>query len=82
MQPSDHKEYEMPQSPLAVGVHEAARLLGISPRTVANLIARGELPSRRIGRRRVIPVALLEAFLKRDHQTGKRKGAVPAGEER
>jgi excisionase family DNA binding protein len=51
---------------LAVGVPEAARRLGLSPRTVATLVARRELPSRKVGRRRIIPVAALEAFIGRD----------------
>lgn len=54
---------------LAVSVREAARRLGVSPRTVATLISRGELVSRKIGRRRVIPTDALEKFLRRDHQT-------------
>jgi excisionase family DNA binding protein len=54
---------------LAVNVPEAARRLGVSPRTIATLIARGELLSRKIGRRRVIPVEALEKFLRRDHPT-------------
>jgi excisionase family DNA binding protein len=45
---------------LAVGVAEAARRLGVSHRTVGYLIARGELYSLKIGRRRVIPVSALE----------------------
>jgi excisionase family DNA binding protein len=55
---------------LAVNVAEAARRLGVSPRTLATLIASKELPSRKIGRRRVIPVRSLEDFLRRDHATG------------
>jgi excisionase family DNA binding protein len=55
---------------LACNVAEAARLLGVSPRTIATLVARKELPSRKIGRRRVIPIAALEIFLARDHATG------------
>jgi excisionase family DNA binding protein len=54
---------------LAVGIPEAARRLGVSARTVASLVARRELTSRRIGRRRLIPVRALEEFLRRDHQT-------------
>lgn len=54
---------------LAVNVPEAARRLGVSPRTVATLVARKELPSRKIGRRRVIPTRALEEFLRRDHPT-------------
>jgi excisionase family DNA binding protein len=60
---------------LAVNVPEAARRLGISPRTVAALVASKELPSRKIGRRRVIPVRALEDFLRRDHRTGNEKGS-------
>jgi len=59
------------QDVVAVGMIEAARRLGVSPRTVATLVARKELPSRRIGRRRVIPVRALEEFLDRDHVTSR-----------
>jgi excisionase family DNA binding protein len=52
---------------LAVNVPEAARRLGISPRTLATLLAQRRLPSRRIGRRRLIPVRALEEFLLQDH---------------
>jgi excisionase family DNA binding protein len=44
---------------MAVGVAEAARRLGLSPRTVATLIGRRELPSRKVGRRRIIPISAL-----------------------
>jgi excisionase family DNA binding protein len=56
------------QGVLAVGVSEAARRLGISPRTMTNLVRNKEIVSRKIGRRRVIPVTALEQFLRRDHQ--------------
>ncbi len=52
---------------LAVSVSEAARRLGVSARTIATLIARKELGSRKIGRRRIVPVASLDAFLRKDH---------------
>ena len=52
---------------LAVGMVEAARRLGLSVRTVATLVSRHELPSRKVGRRRIIPVLALEAFVERDH---------------
>jgi excisionase family DNA binding protein len=52
---------------LAVGITEAARRLGLSPRTVATLLSRQELPSRKVGRRRIIPVQALEAFLRNEH---------------
>jgi excisionase family DNA binding protein len=48
---------------LAVNIPEAARRLGLSIRTVATLVSRRELASRKVGRRRIIPVAALEAFV-------------------
>ncbi len=65
---------------VAVNVPEAARRLGISPRTVATLLAQKELPSRKIGRRRVIPIRALEEFIRRDHATSRapRKGMMTA----
>ena len=53
---------------LAVGMAEAARRLGLSTRTVATLVLRHELPSRKVGRRRIIPIAALEVFVQRDHR--------------
>jgi excisionase family DNA binding protein len=55
------------QEVLAVDIPEAARRLGLSTRTVAALVSRQELSSRKVGRRRIIPVAALEAFLNQDH---------------
>lgn len=52
---------------LAVGIAEAARRLSLCPRTITNLIRAKELASRKIGRRRVIPVSALESLLRRDH---------------
>jgi excisionase family DNA binding protein len=52
---------------VAVGLSEAARRLGLSTRTVATLVLRNELPSRKVGRRRIIPVLALEAFVRSDH---------------
>jgi len=51
---------------LAIGISEAARRLGISARTLASLIAENRIPSCKIGRRRIVPVAALEAFV--NHQ--------------
>jgi excisionase family DNA binding protein len=52
---------------LAIGISEAARRLGLSTRTVATLVSRRQLASRKVGRRRIIPVVALEAFVKIDH---------------
>jgi excisionase family DNA binding protein len=57
----------MPEDVLAVNVTEAARRLSVSPRTVATLLAQKKLPSLKVGRRRIVPVAALEAFIRSDH---------------
>jgi len=49
---------------LAVGMDEAARRLGLSRRTVATLVSQRQLASCKVGRRRIIPVLALEAFLR------------------
>jgi excisionase family DNA binding protein len=61
---------------IAVGISEAARRLGISARTLATLIAQNELPSCKVGRRRIIPVAALEAFVSRGYQIPRSKGKM------
>jgi excisionase family DNA binding protein len=48
---------------LVLSVTEAARLLGISRALAYELVARGELPSLRLGRRIVVPRRALEALL-------------------
>ena len=55
----------------AIDIREAARRLSLSPRTVATLISSQELPSRKVGRRRIIPVAALEAFISGDRSIGR-----------
>jgi excisionase family DNA binding protein len=63
------------QEQLAVNIPEAARRLGLSIRTVAALVSRRELASRKVGRRRIIPVAALEAFVRGDPNSGRVKPA-------
>jgi len=46
---------------------EGARILGLSLRTVQNLIAKKHIPVRRIGRRVLLHYKDLEAFARRDH---------------
>jgi excisionase family DNA binding protein len=48
--------------PLLVGLDEAAELLGLSERTVARLVADGELPSLKVGRRRLFSLRRLEEW--------------------
>lgn len=48
-------------TPIAIKAHEAAKLLGISRRTVQLLAKRGEIPHRRIGKLYLFsPIALQE----------------------
>jgi hypothetical protein len=56
-----------PTQKIAVGIREAAAMLSISPRSVQNHIRLKTLKARKIGRRTVIPVRSLEAFLRIDH---------------
>jgi hypothetical protein len=63
-QPQEHRQ------PLLVSKTEARWFLGnICMRTLEKLIARKELPVRRIGRRAFIPYSALVAFARRDHAT-------------
>ncbi|MGH9281615.1 MAG: helix-turn-helix domain-containing protein [Acidimicrobiales bacterium] len=48
---------------LTLTVEEAARLLGISRALGYELVARGEVPSIRLGRRIVVPRRALDALL-------------------
>lgn len=50
-------------SPILIDRVEVARLLGVSPGTVDNLRRRGELPSVKIGTRRLFDVADLRALI-------------------
>lgn len=68
----------MNEQRLAVDIREAARRLSLSPRTVANLVASRQLPSRKVGRRRIISVSALEAFVG-NRQTNSPKGHTSEG---
>jgi excisionase family DNA binding protein len=46
--------------------HEAAEILGVSVRTIENLISKKMLTSRRIGRRRMVPYAACVQLARRD----------------
>ena len=67
------------QEQFALSRKDAALALGVSLRTIDYLLARGELRGRRIGRRIVIPKAMIETFLRHDHPTrtdGAKRGAA------
>jgi excisionase family DNA binding protein len=53
--------------PILVTKREAALALSVSVRTIENFIRRKQLPARKIGRRRLIPLLSLEAFARHDH---------------
>ena len=53
----------MEQRRLVMSVPDAAAALGISRAHAYELVARGELPSLRLGRRIVVPRAALESLL-------------------
>ncbi len=48
---------------LAVDAREAARMLSISPRHLGALVAAGDVPSLKLGRRRLFRVADLDRWL-------------------
>lgn len=50
---------------LALSVREAGAALGLSPRTVEELVRLGQVPVVRIGRRVLLPVAGLRRWLER-----------------
>ena len=50
-------------APLCLSVREAASALRISPRTVNRLVSCGELPSLKIGQRRLVARDALERFV-------------------
>ena len=54
---------------LALSKLDAARMLGVSIRTVDRLIALKQLPVRRLGRRVLIPRNSLQMLLRADHPT-------------
>ena len=54
---------------LAFSKLEAARMLGVSLRTVDRLIAMKQLPVRRLGRRVLVPRSGLQTLLRTDRRT-------------
>jgi len=70
----------MGNEPLLIGKKAAAQALGISPRSLDNLISSGELKTRRIGRRRLISWRALQEFARSDHMLPRRQDAEPVEE--
>lgn len=55
-----------PLQPLLVSVKEAADLFGVSVRHMVNLLDSGEIPSLRLGRRRLVAYAALVEHIERN----------------
>jgi excisionase family DNA binding protein len=66
---TETSEMERMTEALAMSKSEAARMLGVSLRTVDRLIALKHLPVRRLGRRVLIPRNGLQTLLRGDHST-------------
>jgi excisionase family DNA binding protein len=56
---------QLPAQPLAVGIARAAEMLGVCRNSIYSLLRTGQLRAVGIGRRRIIPVADLQDFLRR-----------------
>ena len=66
-----------PRAPerLALSMAEAGDLIGVSERTVQDLVTAGEIPHVRIGQRRVVlPVADLRSWLSANAEGGEKAG--------
>ena len=59
-------ETNLPQQPIAVSPDEAARLAGIGRTTLFAALAKGDLPSIKIGTRRLIRVDAIRDWLLRN----------------
>lgn len=57
---------------LALGIDEAARVIGVARSMLYEIVARGEIESFKLGRRRLILVNELKAFIERAAQEGAR----------
>jgi excisionase family DNA binding protein len=59
---------------LLVGVREAAKRLGLGRDTAYQLVREGRLHSVAVGRKRLVPVAELGAFIERETSNGNAPG--------
>lgn len=57
-------------SPIAVRPQQAAEMIGVSERTLRELMRQGELPYAKLDRAVLIQVSELEAFIERRTQKG------------
>ena len=63
---------QSPLSPICVGVDEAARLIGVARSMLYEMISKGDIQTFKLGRRRLIRVKTLEAFVRRQAKVNSR----------
>ena len=63
---------QSPLSPICVGVDEAARLIGVARSMLYEMISNGDIQTFKLGRRRLIRVKTLEAFVRRQAKVNSR----------
>ena len=63
---------QSPLSPICVGVDEAARLIGVARSMLYEMIANGDIQTFKLGRRRLVRVKTLEAFVRRQAKVNSR----------
>lgn len=68
--PTSEPSQQSPVPRYVLDIPEAAAALRISRAQLFRLIASGELPSIKIGKRRLVPVREVEAFISRQLQNG------------
>lgn len=56
---------DLHEKPRCLSMEDAAERLGVSKRTLDTLVHKGEVQSLKIGRRRVVPLRALEAYVER-----------------
>lgn len=67
----------MAEDRIALTVEEAAQRLGLTRKALYAHLAAGHIPSVRLGRRRLIPVAALEKWLTEQTTAGAGEGHHP-----
>lgn len=65
-----HREKTPPPATIAVRPQQAAEMIGVSERTLRELMRQGELPYAKLDRAVLISVSELEAFIERRTQMG------------
>ena len=59
-------------NPLSVGVEDGARMIGVARSMFYEILARGELKSFKLGRRRLVLVKDMEAYINRQARENSR----------